>query len=257
MEFLVVWTAALLGAGLSLFSGFGLGTLLLAVFVIFFPPGVAVAVTAVVHFLNNVFKFGLLGRHTEPRVVVRFGLPAIGGAWLGALALGQIAGLPALWAYPLGERIHLVTPVKLAIGLLLLCFAWLELWPRGQRAAMPARYLPLGGLLSGFFGGLSGHQGALRSMFLLRAGLSTEAYVATGVAIALLIDITRLSTYLLTWQSFGWAENVPLVAGATCAAFAGSFLGTRLLHKTTIGTVQRIVGVLLAPIGLGLASGLL
>ena len=33
---------------------------------------------------------------------------------------------------------------------------------------------------SGFFGGLSGMQGALRSAFLARAGLSKEAFVASG-----------------------------------------------------------------------------
>jgi acyl-CoA reductase-like NAD-dependent aldehyde dehydrogenase len=46
---------------------------------------------------------------------------------------------------------------------------------------MPPGYLPVGGLLSGFFGGLSGHQGALRSVFLLRAGLTKESFIATGV----------------------------------------------------------------------------
>lgn len=44
----------------------------------------------------------------------------------------------------------------------------------------PPHWLPLGGLLSGFFGGLSGNQGALRSAFLLKAGLSKEAFIATG-----------------------------------------------------------------------------
>ena len=43
---------------LTLFSGFGLGTLLLPAFAVFFPIEVAVASTAIVHAANNLFKAG-------------------------------------------------------------------------------------------------------------------------------------------------------------------------------------------------------
>ena len=64
-EYVVVCLVALLGSGLTLFSGFGLGTLLLPVFALFFPVEVAIAATAVVHFLNNLFKLSLLGRNAD------------------------------------------------------------------------------------------------------------------------------------------------------------------------------------------------
>ena len=48
-----------------------------------------------------------------------------------------------------------------------------------------AAFLAAGGLLSGFLGGLSGHQGALRSAFLIKCGLSKEVFIASGVVIAL------------------------------------------------------------------------
>ena len=41
------------------------------------------------------------------------------------------------------------------------------------------RWLPLGGALSGFLGGLSGHQGALRAVFLTPLGLTPTAFAAT------------------------------------------------------------------------------
>ena len=77
MEFLGVALAALLAAGLTLYSGFGLGTLLLPVFALFYPVEVAVAATAVVHGANNVFKVSLVGKHADRGVVLRFGLAAI------------------------------------------------------------------------------------------------------------------------------------------------------------------------------------
>jgi len=68
--------AAFLAAGLTLFSGFGLGTLLLPVFALFFPLEIAVTLTAMVHLLNNALKLVLLGRHANLPVVFRFGAPA-------------------------------------------------------------------------------------------------------------------------------------------------------------------------------------
>ncbi|MCZ6776049.1 MAG: sulfite exporter TauE/SafE family protein, partial [Ignavibacteria bacterium] len=46
MEFIIVCFVALLASGLTLFSGFGLGTLLLPAFLAFFPVHLAIAMTA-------------------------------------------------------------------------------------------------------------------------------------------------------------------------------------------------------------------
>jgi hypothetical protein len=44
-------------------------------------------------------------------------------------------------------------------------------------------------------GGLSGHQGASRSAFLIRLGLPKESFIATGVAISAAIDVSRITAY--------------------------------------------------------------
>ena len=147
--YLVIPLVALLASGLTLFSGFGLGTLLMPAFALFFPLEVAVAMTAVVHLANNLFKLALLGRHADRTALLRFGLPAIAGALLGAALLVALSSLPALHRYELAGRPHEVTGVKLVIALLMLGFAWAELDGRLERRAWPARVLPLGGLLSG------------------------------------------------------------------------------------------------------------
>ena len=256
MPLVVAALAALLGAGLTFFSGFGLGTLLLGVLVLFLPPAVAIAVTAVVHLLNNLFKLGLVGRNTAWPVVVRFGVPAIVGAFAGARVLDALGEAAPLATYTLAGAVREIAPVKLAIGLLLVAFAVFEVTPL-RRAALAPSLLPVGGLLSGFFGGLSGHQGALRSVFLLRAGLSKDAFIATGVAIAVLIDVTRLWAYAADLRTLDWRALGPLVGACSLAAFAGSYLGSRLLPKLTYTAVQRAVAALLLVVGLGLASGLL
>jgi uncharacterized protein len=257
MTYLVVCTVAFVASGLTLFSGFGLGTLLLPAFALFFPVEQAVALTAVVHFLNNLFKLALVGRHADRRAVLWFGVPAIGAALVGAWVLLQLTDLQPLATYTLFGRELRVTPVKLAMGLLLAVFALIELIPRTRDLTFPPRYLPLGGALSGFFGGLSGMQGALRSAFLLRAGLSKEAFIATGVVVACLIDFTRLGVYVPALLATRADLDYVLLGAAVLAAFAGAFLGNRYLKKVTLRAVQFLVAVMLLIVALGLATGVL
>ena len=75
MEYIVICLASLAVSGLTLFSGFGLGTVLTPVMALFFPIETAVAVTAVVHFANNLFKFGLIARQADWPVVAKFSMP--------------------------------------------------------------------------------------------------------------------------------------------------------------------------------------
>ncbi len=52
MDIFIIGIAAFVTAILAFFSGFGLGTILTPVFVIFFPVEVAIALTGVVHFTD-------------------------------------------------------------------------------------------------------------------------------------------------------------------------------------------------------------
>ena len=260
--YIAVSLAALIAAGLTLYSGFGLGTLLLPVFALFFPAEMAVVATAMVHGANNVFKVSLLGRQADWEVVLKFGLPAIAAAVLGALALGWFAQSDSSLSIEVNEEVlSEITPVKLIIGLLMIGFALFELLPRFRVLEFHRRYLPLGGLLSGFFGGLSGHQGALRSAFLAKAGLTTERFVASNAAIGFLVDLTRISVYVALFTAAGGHVSEfsgwPLVITGAVSAFCGVLLGKRFLHKVKMTSVQTLVGVLLFGVGLALVTGIL
>jgi len=257
MEYFFVCVVALLTSALTLFSGFGLGTLLLPAFLLFFPVDLSVAMTAIVHFLNNIFKLVLLGRDAKLKTVMFFGLPAIIAAFAGAALLVLASDMPPIASYQLsGKQVHIL-PVKLLVAALMVGFAIMEVVPSLQRLEFDQKYLPVGGLLSGFFGGLSGHQGALRSAFLVRAGLSKEAYIATGVVIACLVDVSRLSVYAQHFASSGLQQNAGLIIAATLSAFIGAFVGTRLIKKVTMHDIQRIVAVLLFAIAIALGGGLI
>jgi len=257
MEIYIITLAAFATAILTFFSGFGLGTILAPVFAIFFPVDLAIALTGVVHFCNNLFKIVLVGRKTDIAVLIRFGIPAILASFAGAWLLIKITGLPALYQYQIGDHSFAITPVKAIIAFLLITFAILEIVPAFKKIEFNKNKLPLGGALSGFFGGLSGLQGALRSAFLIRSGLSKESYIATGVVIACFVDFTRLSVYATRFVSADLHDNLVLVISATLAAIAGAFIGSNLLKKVTLTFIQNLVAVMLVIISLALGFGLI
>lgn len=250
--------AVTLGASLlTLFSGFGLGTLLLPAFALVFPLDAAVAATAVVHLANNLWKAALVGRWADRGAVLRFGGPAAVAAFAGAGALVLLRGEP-LWAYHLGGP-RSVTALGLVVGVLVAAFALFDLLPALRAWRVGPRHLVAGGLLAGFFGGLSGHQGALRSVFLTKLGLDARAYIATGTLCAVLVDVARLGVYAGGGvagvadldAAGGW-----LLAAAVVMAFLGAALGARFVGQATMEGVRVLVGVLLVVVGALLAAGL-
>lgn len=259
MDIVIISMAAFGAALLTFFSGFGLGTLLLPVFVVFVPPQLAVALTALVHFLNNIFKLFLIGKQAALWVVVCFGIPAIVAAFLGAKCLDTVSHLEPIVQYTIGPVTKTITPLKLLIGLMIVVFALFELLPVSgwKKRPLTFRYLPLGGILSGFFGGISGHQGAFRSFFLLRVGLCKASFVATGVTIGCLVDCMRLAVYGVHFSANALNHTFGLLLCATLFALLGSLVGRHMLEKTTITTIQRIVGSLLCVLGISLAVGLI
>lgn len=257
MEIVIICLAAFFTAVLTFFSGFGLGTILAPVFAIFFPIDIAIALTGVVHFSNNLFKIALIGRNTDKAVLLRFGIPAILASFAGAWLLLKITVLPTIVEYELWGKTFEITAVKLIIALLLIIFSILEISPSFQKIQFGKDKLVWGGVLSGFFGGLSGIQGAIRSAFLIKSGLSKEAYIATGVVIACLVDFTRLSVYASRFTTANLHENMTLLISATLAAIAGAYFGKKLLKKVTLHSIQLVVAVMLILISIALGAGII
>ena len=260
--YLVVCSVALVVAVMTLFSGFGLGTLLLPAFAVFFPVEVAVAAVAVVHLANNLFKLALIGRWARWDIVATFGTVSALGAFAGAWALSKLAAGHVLAEYALAGHPCRVTVTGLVIGAVIIVFGALEFSERLERATIPPKLMLVGGFLSGFFGGLSGHQGALRSAFLLRAGMTKEQLVGTRAACAVVVDLSRLLVYGLTFMGADWAVlrdrgGVGLVVAASLAAFAGSYAGARLVKSATMMVVRRVVAVALLLMGVALGAGVL
>lgn len=262
MEYAVIITVALIVSTLTLFSGFGLGTMLMPVFALFFPIEVAIAATAIVHLANHLFKVALIGKRANFGIVARFAIPAAIFAAFGAYLLASFSQIPPLGSYSILGRECEVSIIKLMIAMLIAVFAIFDLLPKLGKISFGRKWIPLGGMLSGFFGGLSGHQGALRTVFLIKAVKGKEAFIGTVVVSAVVVDVTRLIVYgasffsrhLVSVESSGLPG---LVLAGMLSAFLGSFIGLRLLKKVTMSAIQTIVGILLLLVAFGLGTGLI
>lgn len=258
MEYLIIGFVSLFTSILTFFSGFGVGTILTPVFILFFPIDVAIAMTAIVHFFNNLFKFGLTYKNINVPVMLRFGLPAIPFAILGAWLLISLSTNNILLSQFTFVNINCeIYLIQLIVGLLMLFFAISELFPSFKKNTIKQQYLIIGGAISGFLGGLTGHQGALRTMFLIKSGLSKEAFIATGITIACFVDISRLTVYFGKIQRINIQENIGIILTATVCAFVGAYFGKMLLKKITINTIQYMVSTLIVIISILLIFGII
>jgi uncharacterized protein len=175
------------------------------------------------------------------------------GSWL----LLNISDAEPLFSYNMLGRTFQVFPVKLIVSILLIIFASINLIPYFNKLQFGKNKLPIGGALSGFFGGLSGNQGALHSAFLINAGLSKEAFVGTAVVVSTFVDFARLSVYATRFTKAGLDENITLVICATLAGIAGSFIGNKLLKEVTLHFLKVTIAIMLILISIALGAGLI
>lgn len=260
MQYLAVCLVAFAGGVFTLYSGFGLNLILLAVFARHFPAQAAFAAVAVVHLADNLAKASLVGRKANLRVVVLFGLPAALGGLFGSICSRYTAGIAPVARYTLRGEEHLVTAIGLVTALLLIAAAVMAILPVSYRVFLNLGYLPMGGAVAGFLGGLAGHCGALRTAYLVNAGLSREAFIATSVLAAVALDASRIAVYGLSYVMQG-IDSLPeggigLVTAAILSAAAGSWLGSRLLKSVPLEGVHTAAAALLIVAAVALAAGL-
>ncbi|MFT5821402.1 MAG: putative membrane protein YfcA [Crocinitomix sp.] len=256
MDFILLIIVSFGASWLTFFCGFGLGTMLTPVFYLMFKDmTLAIAATAIVHFLNNVFKFLLMKRNVNWSVAIPFGVAAIPAAFLGAYLATKINN-EIIYEYVLIGRGMQVDLLNFVFGLILIAFALIELIPV-LSIAFSKKSLWLGGMISGFFGGLSGHQGALRTAFLIKYNLKKEVFIATGIMVALVIDVVRTSVYATSFDYGAISHNWLLILTSLIAALVGAITGKVFLKKIKLEMLNLVVAIAMLVFGITLAGGLL
>ncbi|MFM7472379.1 MAG: TSUP family transporter [Crocinitomicaceae bacterium] len=254
LPYCLIAITAFLASLSTFFSGFGLGTILLPVFSLFFSPEIALATTALVHLINGLFKVALTFKNINWSVFMKFGSFAFFGSMFGAYLIYALGDMGLVYSVKLDQSVHDVNYTEFSLGLVMLIFALLEFTSFLENRKIGKSWIPFGGFVSGFFGGFSGHQGAVRSAFLSNTPLSKFEFVATSALLGVIIDLTRISSYSQQLDS-----EIPIELVATGAAFAilGSVLGNQLLKKTEMRLIKWVIGCFLFTVGTLMLLGLL
>jgi len=208
IEYLVlVALGAFIAAALTVPAGFGLSTVLTPLVLLLIPPHEAIAVVAIVHGAHNAGKLALLWENVDLEAFKRYGVWLILGSVVGALLQSRVPQRPLLGI----------------LGIALIVLPALTLSEKWTGYMMPESNDRVGGFGSGFMGGLSGHQGALRAMFLSRRISNKMSYAATASILALCVDLSRIPVYL-----FYRSEEVFSHYGLTVVLVISALLGARL-----------------------------
>lgn len=245
----VVTLAASLAA---FFSGFGLGTILMPIVALFFPLPIAIMLTAIVHLFHNLLKTGLLWKKIDWTVALQFGIAAWIAAIPGALLLKIISTIPPLKTYTFHFIHGRISILHIIVGMLLIFFAAIE-WLPNKRFQLKNLYL--GGALSGFFGGLSGFQGAFRSFLLLQEKMKPDVFIATNACIATAVDIVRVAIYSFAFHKIMAEIQISLLSGALVGATAGILIGMVFVKKITLQFLRNGISLLLFLFGILLIIG--
>ena len=222
--------ATFFAAALTVPAGFGLATMITPIVFLWLEPHEAVAVVGIVHGSHNAWKLKVLRSSVDYSAVRRYGWAMVVGALLGAALNTAVEADPLL----------------LIVGVALVVLPLLSMSERWTNVRLPDAEDRIGGFGSGFFGGLTGHQGALRAMFLQKRLPNKTEYAATAAVLALVVDVTRVPVYVALegWQILdaGW-----LIVGLVLAAVLGVQLGKRWLKKLKSDTIRNgILGAIVA-----------
>ena len=235
---------AFLASILTFFSWFWIWTILLPVFALFFPLNIAIAMTWIVHLLNNLFKLILVWNYFDKKIVLKLWLTWILWALLWAYLLIQLSNLELKIDFSIIWYNFETTIFKLIIWILLIIFSIIEISPKFNKFNFWNTAIYIVWFLSWLFGWLSWHQWALRTAILTKLNLEKNVFIATWVVIACLVDFTRIWIYFSNFKLLE-KENIILIILTTLSAFLWAYIWNKLLKKVTINFIQKIVSFML------------
>ena len=229
---LVAIVSVLAGAIASV-SGFGIGSLLTPLLAVQLHTKLAVAAVSIPHFAATAYRFWILRRDVDRRLLWSFGVMSAAGGLAGAL-LHSRAGNPVLTIVFSGLLIFTGLMGLLGLADRLRFHGWVA-WAAGA--------------LSGFLGGLVGNQGGIRAGAMLGFDVPRQAFVATATAVGVIVDLARMPVYLATegpellglWQ---------LLLIAVAGVLAGTVVGARLLRRIPEPIYRRLVSGLVLCLGI-------
>jgi hypothetical protein len=217
-------------------SGFGVSTFMTPILILFLPFPETILLVCIIHWFHDVWKTGFFWHGIDWKLFFYFGVPTIGATFLGALLVSKEQS--ALLSSLLGLFLIVSVGMMYLMPYLTIPYNWMS--------------TAIGGLLSGFFAGIFGIRGAVRSVFLVAFDLHKATFIGTTGAISFLLDSTRFVTYFfingLRMERLPWWTFMFLVI----ASFLGAYVGYLVVDKIPQKQFRLIVAIFLLVVGIKL-----
>jgi uncharacterized membrane protein YfcA len=240
MTFVIIVAALAVVAGaIASVAGFGIGSILTPVVALRLGLAQAVAVVSLPHFAATVLRAWRLREDVSREVLLRFGIASAVGGLTGAVLHEKLNG----------------SALGVVFGCLLVFAGAMGVTGLSKKLRFGHRTAWIAGIASGAFGGLVGNQGGIRSAALLGFDIEREAFVATGTAVGVVVDLARLPVYLAKEGDAILAAWL-LVIGATIGVLVGTVVGERLLRRIPENAFRAVVSTIILALGIAVLAGL-
>lgn len=232
-DILFIGVVTLFASAVGTMTGFGTSTIMIPILLLQYPLPQTLLLVGIIHWANDIWKMLLFRKGATTKILLRFGIPSILAAFVGA-------------------RIALATePVLLLriLGIALIAYTFFLLSAARWRLPSSPTTALVGGALSGLTAGIFGVGGAVRGAFLAAFNFPKETFIFTAGALALITDSARLLTYgagdvqlpPILWK--GMVLFLPL-------SLCGATLAKRLVSHIPQLCFRKIVALALAFMGL-------
>lgn len=235
MEIVYILLITFLASIIGTTSGFGLSTIMIPILTLWIPPLETLFLVGIIHWFGSFWKLTLFRSGIRWNLILLFGLAGFLTSYLGA-SLTLSASSETLLR---------------ALGGFLILYAIFLFFQQNFKIRPANTNAVLGGSLSGFFAGVFGIGGAIRTMFLTTFNLPKEVFIATTGGIALIIDSTRLVTYFsggAELSKFHWIGLIFFIP----ASFLGAQTAKRIVNRIPQQKFRTFIAVFLLLAGIKL-----
>lgn len=232
------FVVAFIACAIASVAGFGTATMTIPFLAMIVGLKAAIPLIATFHGISGFWRLVQLRQSVNVRLMLLYGIPSVITAWLGARLFLTVS----------------VEAIGLGVGIFLILWAIYSFVTPGKTMPEKPWILVIGGCISGFTAGLIGLGGAIRGAFLISTKIKKEVFIATSSAIALITDISRVTTYVVQGSiepQYYWYIPVFFVVG-----FLGSWVGVRqVLKRLPELVVKRVVYVVLVLVSINFILG--
>lgn len=233
IEIILITTLTSFSSMICSITGFGTTTIALPILLLFYPIHESILFMAIIHWIENIWRLILFRKGFNLKIILQVGIPAVVAAIIGAHTSIEMS------EYILAK----------ILGTFLLLYAiFFVLKPKYK---LPQNLLTtgIGGISSGFFAGIIGLGGAIRSAFLNAFGLTSICYLFSTNAISLLIDTARVPIYLSNGSILDYAFLWAIILFIPFS-FLGTILARKIVLKISMDVFRIIVTIFLGLSGI-------